>query len=227
MEENIILIIAMLNIFISCFLKSNPEISKNKKYLSKGLLTLGIVLIMYAMAENIYDVIYIVLIFCVFMGLAYIYDKNIKESHVKTFFSNFLIWIVMFLMVKKINTYLIGPIPHGIWMGVIGFQSIVRWIHNGNKSEKLGLICMVSNFLAIIGLVILFNYFSEPMKGISKQEVLVKKYLIEKEKYKESEIVKIKRLSSDKKESSVLVIIDVRAYVYYYKQGKIEKIEEL
>ncbi|MCT4620660.1 MAG: hypothetical protein N4A62_14885 [Marinisporobacter sp.] len=229
MEEKIILIIALLNIFISYFLRSNPNISKSRKYVSKGLFSLGVLLILYTMVENIYDIIYIFLIFSIFMGLGHIYDERVKESKsdMKIPFNNFFIWIFMFFMMKKINTYLIDPIPHHMWMMIIGFQSAIRWIHCGNKSEKLGLLCMCSNFLAVVGLFILFSYYAEPMKGISKQEVVVKKYLIQHEKYKEDDIDELERMSSDKKQLRVFVKIKEKYYIYYYKQGKIEKIEEL
>lgn len=227
MEEKTILIIAFLNIFISYFLKSNPNISRNKKYISKGLFTLGIILILYTLTENIYDIVYVLLIFSIFIGVGYIYDESVKEGSVKIFFTNFLIWIFIFLMAKKINTYLIDPISHHMWMVVIGFQRAIRWIHYGNKSEKLGLLCMCSNFLAVVGLVILFNYYSEPMKGISKQEVVVKRYLIEHEKYKEDDIDEIGRISSDKKQLCVFVKIKEKYYRYYYKKGKVQKVEGL
>lgn len=237
MKENTVWFIALslllISIIIGYILKSSKQkfFTTHKKKLEITFIyvpiALSFLLLIYISSGALPDFIYVNFIFSILVCFAFVVDKRINKNYKLKLVSHFLMYIVIFFIVKEANKHLILPLAHN-WIIVVLILNL-RQVFKKNVNFKMSI--FLANALGIISLFILFNYFSEPFNGISKQEYIVKNYLLEEKGYNESEIIELTRLTFPKeKEKRVFVSVkeqDRKAYIYHYKDGNIVKIEEL
>lgn len=243
MTENIVLIASLVSILLAIIMGYTLKHSKleffktHKKKLEISFIyvpiALAFLLLIYDSSDTLFDYIYVIFIFTVLVWLAFVFEKKININNYKLrLVFHFIMYIVLFFVVRDTNRHLILPMAHNwiIILLILNLKQIFR------KDEKNGSSTFLADILGIIALFIMFNIFSEPFDGISKQEYIVKTYLIEEKGYKENDIIELSRLTfSEEDEKRVFVSVkdnsvenrDRKAYIFHYKGGNIIKIKEL
>lgn len=237
MKENTVLFIALFLLFLPITIGYILKYSKNefikirKRKLEITLIYvpigLAFLLLIYNSSDLLWDFIYVNIIFTILVCMAFVVDKRITKNNKLKLATHFFMYIVIFFVVKEANKHLILPLSHNciIIVFILNLRRVFK------KNNDFDMSTFLANVLGIIVLIIIFNCFNEPFYGISKQEYIVKNYLLEEKSYNKKEIIELKRLTFPKgKEKRVFVSVkeqDRKAYIYHYKDGSIIEIEEL
>jgi fluoride ion exporter CrcB/FEX len=237
MKENTVLIVVLSLLFLAIIIGNILRYSKREffKTHKKNFeitfiyipIALSFLLLTYHSSDSFWDFVYVNMIFTIIIGLIFIIDKRMPKDNKIKLILHFSMYILIFLVVREANRHLILPMAHNCIIVIF----ILNLRQGFNKNDNSQISILFANLLGVIAIIIMFYCFNEPFDGISKQECIVKNYLLEKKGYNENDIMELRRLtSSTGKEKRVFVSIgqqDRKAYIYHYKNGSIIGIEEL
>lgn len=195
-------------------------------------MTLAVIVIMHIASDTMYDFIYVNLIIAIITYCSIVFEERIKSNHKIALIHYITSYIIMFFFIKEVNKHLIMPMTH-LWIINLVIVNMILVIKDGNWSNKKGLLIFSANLLGIAIVVMTMSYLSEPLDGISKQEHIIKTYLLE-EGNERGEIVELRRISSTIKTREKRVYVRLllkdeneKSYKYIYGNGSIKSKEEL
>ncbi|WP_432664958.1 hypothetical protein R9X47_01685 [Wukongibacter baidiensis] len=220
-------------------LSKSKFIASNKKKLEILFMytpmALAIIVFIHILSDTMFDFIYVNLIVAIITWINFVVEKRIKGSYKIALIHYTISYIIAFFVIKEINKHLVIPITH-IWMINLVMANIIFVIKDGNIDNKRGLLSFSANLIGIAIVAITMNYLSEPLAGTSKQEYLVRSYLLE-EGYERNEIIELRRIGSiikaiEAKEAQVYVRLltedkEEKSYKYIYENGNIKDIQDL
>lgn len=222
--ELIIGIIWLIGVLVlSITYNFNPSFAKNDKRLG---LTFFIVLpaiialkyLFYQSTDTLYDAIIVIIYFCSMIYIINLIDNKTKNSTFLSFIFYSILYVIIFLCIRQINKHLLDSIDCSI-IFVLLFVNIININKNDNHEILIG-----AHIIGVLIVCIMFGIFSESYQDTTKQEYIVRNYLIENEGYKQEEILEITLLSPypiENKERRIFVKTKSESYIYHYKMGKI------